>query len=215
MLTLHSYFRSSASYRVRIALNLKGLPFSYVPVHLLKDGGQQHAEDYQRVNPAKLVPTLVDDGHAIGQSLAIMEYLDETHPEPALLPRDPLGRARVRGLAQSVACEIHPLNNLRVLQYLDNNLKVDETTKATWYRHWITLGFTAIEAQLANDAATGIFCHGNTPGLADCCLIPQIANSRRFDTPLEAFPTIRRIERACMTLDAFVKAAPELQPDAN
>jgi maleylacetoacetate isomerase len=214
MLTLHSYFRSSASYRVRIALNLKGLGYTTIPVHLLKGGGQQHSSDYQRVNPAKLVPTLVDDGHAIGQSLAIMEYLDETHPEPALLPRDPLGRARVRGLAQSVACEIHPLNNLRVLQYLDNDLKVDEATKATWYRHWITLGFTAIEGMLAKDPATGTFCHGNAPGLADCCLIPQIANSRRFDTPLEAFPTIRRIEEACLALDAFARAAPQLQPDA-
>ena len=214
MLTLHSYFRSSASYRVRIALNLKGLGYTTIPVHLLKGGGQQHSSDYQRVNPAKLVPTLVDDGHAIGQSLAIMEYLDETHPEPALLPRDPLGRARVRGLAQSVACESHPLNNLRVLQYLDNDLKVDEATKATWYRHWITLGFTAIEAMLAKDPATGTFCHGNAPGLADCCLIPQIANSRRFDTPLEAFPTIRRIEEACLALDAFARAAPQLQPDA-
>jgi maleylacetoacetate isomerase len=215
MLTLHNYFRSSASYRVRIALNLKGLPYHYAPVHLLKDGGQQHSNDYQRVNPARLVPTLVDDGHAIGQSLAIIEYLDETHPEPALMPRDPLGRARVRALAQSVACEIHPLNNLRVLQYLDNDLNVDESTKATWYRHWITLGFTAIEAMLASDPATGVFCHGDTPGLADCCLIPQIANSRRFDTPLDAFPTIRRIEQACMALDAFAKAAPPLQPDAT
>nr|WP_326528682.1 maleylacetoacetate isomerase [Rhodoferax sp.] len=214
MLTLHSYFRSSASYRVRIALNLKGLPYTYLPVHLLKDGGQQHTEAYQRINPARLVPALVDDGHAILQSLAIMEYLDETHPEPALLPREPLGRARVRGLAQSVACEIHPLNNLRVLQYLDNDLKVDEATKANWYRHWITLGFTAIEALLANDPATGTFCHGNAPGLADCCLIPQIANSRRFDTPLQAFPTIRRIEEACLALDAFAKAAPQLQSDA-
>ncbi len=215
MLTLHNYFRSSASYRVRIALNLKGLPYHYAPVHLLKDGGQQHSSDYQRVNPAKLVPTLVDDGHAIGQSLAIIEYLEETRPEPPLMPRDPLGRARVRALAQSVACEIHPLNNLRVLQYLDNDLKVDESTKAAWYRHWITLGFTAIEAMLANDPATGVFCHGDTPGLADCCLIPQIANSRRFDTPLDPFPTIRRIEHACLALDAFAKAAPPLQPDAT
>jgi maleylacetoacetate isomerase len=214
MLTLHNYFRSSASYRVRIALNLKDLPYTYVPVHLLKGGGQQYTEDYQRVNPAKLVPTLVDDGHAIGQSLAIMEYLDEIHPMPALLPRDQLGRARVRGLAQSVACEIHPLNNLRVLRYLDNDLKVDESTKTTWYRHWITVGFTAIEALLANDPATGTFCHGDTPGLADCCLIPQIANSRRFDTPLDTFPTIRRIEETCLALDAFAKAAPQLQPDA-
>ncbi len=214
MLTLHSYFRSSASYRVRIALNLKGLHYTYVPVHLLKDGGQQHTPDYQRVNPAQLVPTLVDDGHALGQSLAIMEYLEETRPEPPLMPHDALGRARVRALAQSVACEIHPLNNLRVLQYLDNDLKVDEATKATWYRHWITLGFTAIEAMLAQDPDTGTFCHGNTPGLADCCLIPQVANSRRFDTPLDAFPTIQRIEKACLALDAFAKAAPQLQPDA-
>ncbi len=215
MLTLHSYFRSSASYRVRIALNLKGLPYTYAPVHLLKDGGQQRTADYQRVNPAQLVPTLVDDGHTLGQSLAIMEYLEETHPEPPLMPRDPLCRARVRALAQSVACEIHPLNNLRVLQYLDNDLKLDEATKATWYRHWITVGFTAIESMLANDPSTGTYCHGNTPGLADCCLIPQIANSRRFDTPLDAFPTIRRIEQACLALEAFAKAAPQLQPDAT
>lgn len=215
MLQLYSYFRSSASYRVRIALNLKGLPYEYVAVHLLKDGGQQHTADYQRINPAELVPALVDDGHAIGQSLAIMEYLDETRPElPALLPRDALGRARVRGLAQSIACEIHPLNNLRVLQYLENDLKLDEAAKATWYRHWITLGFTAVETMLANNPRTGTFCHGDTPGLADCCLIPQLANARRFDTPLEAFPTILRIERACLALDAFAKAAPAVQPDA-
>jgi maleylacetoacetate isomerase len=215
MLQLYSYFRSSASYRVRIALNLKGLPFEYVAVHLLKDGGQQHSADYQRINPAELVPALVDDGHAIGQSLAIMEYLDETRPElPALLPRDALGRARVRALAQSIACEIHPLNNLRVLQYLENDLKLDEAAKATWYRHWITLGFTAVETMLANNPHTGTFCHGDTPGLADCCLIPQLANARRFDTPLEAFPTILRIERACLALDAFAKAAPAVQPDA-
>jgi maleylacetoacetate isomerase len=214
MLQLYSYFRSSASYRVRIALNLKGLPYEYVPVHLLKDGGQHHTADYQHINPAELVPALVDDGHAIGQSLAIMEYLDETHPEPTLLPRDAMGRARVRGLAQCIACEIHPLNNLRVLQYLERDLKLDEATKADWYRHWITLGFTAVEAMLANNPHTGAFCHGDTPGLADCCLIPQIANSRRFETPLEAFPTIRRIEQACLALDAFANAAPQVQPDA-
>ena len=214
MLQLYNYFRSSASYRVRIALNLKGLPFEYVPVHLLKDGGQQHSPDYQRINQAELVPALVDDGQALSQSLAIMEYLDETHPTPALLPRDALGRARVRALAQSIACEIHPLNNLRVLQYLENDLKLDEATRATWYRHWITLGFTALEAMLANNAQTGSFCHGDTPGLADCCLIPQIANSRRFNTPLTLFPTILRIEKECLALDAFAKAAPPLQPDA-
>jgi maleylpyruvate isomerase len=214
MLQLYSYFRSSASYRVRIALNLKGLPFEYLPVHMLKDGGQQHAAAYQRINPAELVPTLVVDGQSIGQSLAIIEYLDETHPEPALLPPDALGRARVRALAQSIACEIHPLNNLRVLKYLEHDLKLIEDTRVTWYRHWITLGFTAIETVLANNPNTGTFCHGDTPGLADCCLIPQIANSRRLETPLDAFPTIRRIEQACLAIDAFAKAAPQLQPDA-
>ena len=213
MLQLYSYFRSSASYRVRIALNLKGLPFEYVPVHLLKDGGQQHAPHYQRINPAELVPALVDNGQSIVQSLAIMEYLDETHPEPALLPRDALGRARVRALAQCIACEMHPLNNLRVLQYLEHDLKLDEAAKTTWYRHWITLGFTAVEAMLASHPQTGDFCHGNTPGLADCCLIPQIVNARRFDTPMDAFPTIRRLEASCLALDAFAKAAPAVQPD--
>jgi maleylacetoacetate isomerase len=215
MLQLYTYFRSSASYRVRIALHLKGLPFESVPVHLLKDGGAQHAPAYQHINPAKLVPALIDDGHAVTQSMAIMEYLDETHPDQPLMPRDALGRARVRALAQAIACEIHPLNNLRVLQYLEHDLKLDEATRATWYRHWITLGFTAIEAILANNSATGVFCHGDTPGLADCCLIPQIANSRRFQTPLEAFPTILRIEEACLALPAFQNAAPQVQPDAE
>lgn len=215
MLQLYTYFRSSASYRVRIALHLKGLLFESVPVHLLKDGGAQHAPAYQHINPAKLVPALIDDGHAVTQSLAIMEYLDETHPDQPLMPRDALGRARVRALAQAIACEIHPLNNLRVLQYLEHDLKLDEATRATWYRHWITLGFTAIEAILANNSATGVFCHGDTPGLADCCLIPQIANSRRFQTPLEAFPTILRIEEACLALPAFQNAAPQVQPDAE
>ena len=216
MLQLYSYFRSSAAYRVRIALELKGLPYSYVPVHLLKDGGAQHAPQYQRLNPAELVPTLVDeDGHALGQSLAIMEYLDETQPAPALLPHDALGRARVRALAQTVACEIHPLNNLRVLQYLERDLSVTAAAKSGWYRHWITLGFTALERMLADNSATGRFCHGDSPGLADCCLIPQVANARRFDTPLEAFPTIRRIEETCLALPAFQRAAPQVQPDAT
>ena len=215
MLQLYTYFRSSASYRVRIALHLKGLPFESVPIHLLRDGGGQHSAAYQQINPAELVPALVDDGRALSQSLAIMEYLEETHPAPALLPSDALGRARVRALAQTIACEIHPLNNLRVLQYLERELKVDEDTKATWYRHWITLGFTALESMLANSPDTGTFCHGNTPGLADCCLVPQLANSRRFATPLEAFPTIRRIEEACLALPAFQRAAPALQPDAE
>lgn len=211
----YTYFRSSASYRVRIALNLKGLPFESIGVHLLQGGGAQHAPAYVALNPAHLVPTLVEGTHALGQSLAIIEYLEETCPKPALLPPDALGRARVRALAQTIACDIHPLNNLRVLQYLSNTLQVDEAAKADWYRHWITLGFTAIEHMLASSPHTGSFCHGDTPGLADCCLIPQIANSRRFNTPLEAFPHIRRIEQTCLALSAFDLARPELQPDAQ
>lgn len=216
-LTLYSYFRSSASYRVRIALNLKGLAYTVVPVHLVRDGGQQHAPAYAQMNPAQLVPTLVDGEpteHAFGQSLAILEYLEETHPMPALLPTGAAQRARVRSMAQAIACEVHPLNNLRVLQYLEQELHVDASAKAQWYRHWITLGFTALEAMLANSPETGTFCHGNTPTFADCCLIPQINNSRRFDTPLEAFPHILRIEAACMALPAFQQARPEAQPDA-
>ena len=214
MLKLYTYFRSSAAYRVRIALNLKGLPYESIPVHLLHDGGAQHSADYARLNPAQLVPTLVDGEQALGQSLAIMEYLEETHPAPPLLPADAPGRARVRALAQTIACEIHPLNNLRVLQYLEQELKIDAAAKARWYRHWITLGFTAIEALLESSPGTGEFCHGNTPTMADCCLIPQIANSRRFATPLEAFPRIRRSEAACVALEAFQRAAPQAQPDA-
>ena len=215
MLQLHTYFRSSASYRVRIALHLKGLAFESIGVHLLRGGGVQHSPDYVRLNPTQLVPTLVDGQYALGQSLAIMEYLDEVYPQPALLPGDPPGRARVRALAQTIACEIHPLNNLRVLQYLEHELKITDAARAAWYRHWITLGFTAIEAELENSASTGEFCHGNSPTLADCCLVPQIANSRRFDTPLDAFPHIRRIETACLALRAFQDARPEVQPDAS
>ena len=213
MLKLYTYFRSSAAYRVRIALNLKGLPYESVPVHLLRDGGEQHAPDYAQLNPAELVPTLVDGEHALGQSLAIIEYLDEVHPSPSLLPGNALARARIRTLAQSIACDMHPLNNLRVLQYLAREHQLDEAAKAMWVRHWITLGFTALEAQLQH-ASTGVFCHGDTPTLADCCLVPQMFNARRFNTPLDAFPTICRIEAACLALDAFQRAAPEVQADA-
>jgi maleylacetoacetate isomerase len=213
MLKLYTYFRSSSSYRVRIALNLKGLPYESVPVHLLRDGGEQHTSSYAQLNPAELVPTLVDGDLALSQSLAIMEYLDEAHPRPPLLPGNALDRARIRAMAQSIACEMHPLNNLRVLQYLQREHQLDEAAKAHWYRHWITLGFTALEAQL-NHPDTGTFCHGNTPTLADCCLVPQVFNARRFDTPLDAFPAIRRIEAACMALEPFQRAAPEAQADA-
>ena len=209
---LHGYFRSSASYRVRIALNLKGLSADHLPHHLRK--GEQRDPAYLAINPQGLVPTLQDDhGAIITQSLAIIEYLEEMYPEPALLPTDAAGRARVRALGQTIACEIHPLNNLRVLQYLEHELKMDMTARANWYRHWITLGFTALEAMLDNSLSTGAFCHGEQPTLADCCLIPQVANARRFDTPLVAFPHIARIEAACMALSAFQRAAPQAQPD--
>jgi len=212
---LYSYFRSSAAYRVRIALNLKGLSYEYLGVHLLKDGGQQLSESYRALNPTALVPTLVDGDAIIGQSLAIVEYLDETHPQPALLPADPAGRARVRAIAQTIACDTHPLNNLRVLKYLKHELHVDEDAKNAWYRHWVGLGLGAVEAMLAGSPATGRFCHGDAPGLADLCLVPQVANARRFDCDLSAVPTVLRIDAACRELQAFDLAAPAKQPDAE
>lgn len=215
MRALYSYFRSSAAYRVRIALQLKGLSYDTVPVHLLANGGLQHSADYQRLNPNRQVPTWVDDTVVLGQSLAIIEYLDEAHPTPPLLPADAANRAHVRALAQTIACDIHPLNNLRVLQYLEKELHIDATQRAHWYRHWIVRGFTALETMLKNSPATGRYCHGDTPGLADCCLIPQLANARRFDTPLESFPTLQRIESHCLALEAFARAAPQAQPDAT
>ncbi|MGB6104541.1 MAG: maleylacetoacetate isomerase [Pusillimonas sp.] len=210
---LYSYFRSSAAYRVRIALNLKGLAYDTVPVHLLKEGGQQFSASYRALNPTALVPTLVDGDLSVPQSMAILEYLDETYPEPPLLPGDAVGRARVRAIAQSIACDIHPLNNLRVLRYLKHDMKVSEQDKDAWYRHWIDVGLPAIEAMLANNAATGRFCHGDLPTLADLCLVPQLFNARRFGCDESAIPTIVRIDAACAELDAFSQAAPERQPD--
>jgi maleylpyruvate isomerase len=213
--TLYSYFRSSAAYRVRIALNLKGITPDYRFVHLLKDGGQQHSEKYARLNPQELVPTLVHDGHAIGQSLAIMEYLDEVKPEPPLLPKDPAGRARVRQLAYAVACDIHPVNNLRVLNYLRKPFGHNDEDVITWMTHWIDLGLGAIETMLSGSSETGRFCHGDTPTLADICLVPQMANARRGRTNLDAFPILKRIEAACFELPAFDNAQPQKQPDAE
>ena len=216
---LYSYFRSSASYRVRIAMNLKGLPFDYKPIHLVKGGGEQRSPEFLALNPDGLLPVLVDDSSdppaQLTQSLAIVEYLDETHPEPPLLPRDPAGRARVRALALNVACEIHPLNNLRVLRYLKHVMKVEEDAKNAWYRHWIETGMQAMETQLAASPATGRFCHGDAPTLADLTLVPQIYNGRRFDCDFSPMPTVIRIFDACMELDAFREAAPEVQPDAE
>jgi maleylacetoacetate isomerase/maleylpyruvate isomerase len=212
---LHTYFRSSAAYRVRIALNLKGLDYEAVPVHLVRGGGEHRQPAYLGLNPAGLVPALEDQGQVLTQSLAIVEYLEETHPQPALLPAAALDRARVRAIAQAIACDIHPVNNLRVLQYLTRELGASEEQKNAWYRHWIGVGLQAVEAMLAGDARTGAFCHGDTPGLADCCLVPQVFNARRFGCELSAMPTVLRIADHCAGLEAFRRAAPEAQPDAE
>lgn len=210
---LYTYWRSSAAYRARIALNLKGLEAEHVPVHLLDDGGQQHGAEYSALNPQELVPALEDEGRLFTQSMALIEYLDETRPEPPLLPATPHERARVRALAQAVACDIHPLNNLRVMQYLEFQLGIDPERRKRWTVHWIMQGFEAIEKMLQDDA-TGTFCHGDSPTLADICLAPQVYNAKRFEIDLEPFPTMVRINDACLDLDAFADAAPEKQPDA-
>ncbi|MET0517548.1 MAG: maleylacetoacetate isomerase [Burkholderiaceae bacterium] len=209
---LFNYFRSSASYRVRIALALKGLDYVYRPVHLLK--GEQLQASYAAVSATRLVPLLKDEGQLLSQSLAIIEYLDETHPEPPLLPADAAGRARVRSLALDVACEIHPLINLRALSYLVKDLGVDEQAKLRWLRHWVESGLAALEQRLAGDAATGRFCHGDRPGLADCVLVPQIFSARRFDCRLDHVPTVMRIYESCMAEAAFAGSQPSECPDA-
>lgn len=214
-LTLYSYWRSSAAYRVRIALGLKGLACVIKPVHLLRDGGEQHVDDFREVNPQRLIPVLIDGERVIRQSLAIIEYLDEAYPEtPKLLPVTARDRARVRAIAQSIACDIHPLGNLRVLQYLEREFHVDETQRAAWSRHWIVTGFDALETMLSGNHSTGAFCEGDAPSLADVCLVPQAYNARRFEVPMESYPTIARIDAACRELSAFRDAAPEAQPDA-
>ncbi|HET9749535.1 MAG TPA: maleylacetoacetate isomerase [Casimicrobiaceae bacterium] len=212
---LYDYFRSSAAYRVRIALNLKGVvPDERTFVHLRM--GNQRAQDYLALNPQGLVPALaLDDGTVLTQSLAIVEFLDETHPQPPLLPADAEGRARVRSIALAIACEIHPLNNLRVLNYLVGTLGVSREQKDGWYRYWIDVGFEALEKSLSRDPSTGRFCHGDAPTLADVCLVPQLANARRFSIDLSPYPTLVRIESECNALPAFASAAPARQPDAE
>jgi len=212
---LYSYFRSSASFRVRIALSLKGLEYDYVPVHLLQGGGQQFTAEFRAMNPAALVPVLDDDGTVLTQSLAIIEYLEETRPEPPLLPGDAAGRARVRAIALSIACEIHPLNNLRVLGYLNKTLGVAEEQRNAWYRHWVETGLATVEAMLAGDPRTGRCCHGDAPTLADVLLVPQIFNAQRFNCRLDHVPTVMRIHQHCLTLPAFAESVPALQPDAE
>ena len=212
---LYSYFRSSAAYRVRIALNLKNLPYDYAPVHLLRDGGEQLKPAYRRLNPDAILPTLVDGDNVLTQSLAIIEYLEETHPEPPLLPKSPVDRAYVRSVALQVACEIHPVNNLRVLKYLKHTIGADDATRDEWYRHWVEAGFTTLEEHLAGDSRTGKFCFGDTPTMADACLVPQVFNAQRFKTDMARFPTIQRIHDHASQLDAFARAAPGAQPDAE
>lgn len=207
---LFNYFRSSASFRVRIALGLKGLPYEYISVHIAK--GEHKKPEYANLAADTLVPLLDIGADKLSQSMAIMEYLDETHPTPALLPAGALGRAKVRALAQSIACEIHPLNNLRVLKYLVKELKLDEEAKNAWYRHWVRDGLVSFEKQLAQSPASK-FCYGDTPTLADCCLVPQIFNGQRFDCDFSGLPRTMAAFDACMQLSAFDKAQPKNCPD--
>jgi maleylacetoacetate isomerase len=212
LLKLYSYWRSSAAYRVRIALNLKKLPYEVVPVDLR--AGAQHSPEHHELNPQELIPVLRDGHRVLRQSMAIIEYLDETWPEPPLLPPTPRERARVRALAQSIACDIHPLANLRVLEFFQNEWNVPIPEREEWVRHWIRLGLTSFESMLAETASTGAVWEGDTPGLADCMLVPQVYNAQRFGVELAPFPTIRRVVTECLALDAFDAARPEKQPDA-
>jgi maleylpyruvate isomerase len=212
---LYTFFRSSASYRVRIALNLKGLAYEQVPIHLRRGGGEQFATAYKAINPQALVPALEDSGQILTQSLAIMEYLDERHPEPPLLPSEPADRALVRSMALIVACEVHPIQNLRVLVYLKRNLNQSEDDLNRWAQHWINLGFSALEQLVVASPKRGKFCFGDAPTMADICLVPQLANARRFGCDVSQFPTLLQIEIHCAALPAFADAAPEKQPDAE
>ncbi len=212
---LYSYWRSSASYRVRIALNLKGLEYEVIPVHMLKDGGEQYQPEYQSINPQGLVPALVDGDATFGQSLAIMDYLEAKYPEPALYPEALTEKAFAQQFALAVACDIHPLQNLRVLKYIKRDLELDDEAKNTWVHHWIKTGFTALEKLLNDRNWQGPYCLDRQVTIADACLIPQIYNARRFEISMDNFPTLVTIEGACMELDAFQRAAPENQIDAN
>ena len=211
---LYSYWRSTAAYRVRIALNLKELDYDTAPVHLVRDGGEQHTVEFRRLNPQGLVPALRMDGQLLTQSTAIMEYLEETHRWPALLPVRPSERARVRSLCAIVTCDTHPLNNLRVLKYLRGDAGVSDAAKEAWYAHWVKLGFTALETRLAQSPQTGQFCHGDTPGMADIVLVAQMYNALRFHCDVSDYPVLRGICDRALQIDAFDRARPENQIDA-
>jgi maleylpyruvate isomerase len=215
MIKLYSYFRSSASFRVRIALNLKGVAHEVVPVHLLRGGGEQFGEHYVRTNPLSLIPVLEDGGQVLFQSLAIIEYLEEKYPQPALLPSDPASRAYVRAIALTIACDIHPLNNLRVLRYLVRNLHVSEQDKDAWYRHWVELGLSQLEQIVVSSGRSGRYALADQVTIADLAIVPQIFNARRFDCDLAKAPTLNAIADRCMELDAFARAQPSAQPDAE
>ncbi|WP_199608635.1 maleylacetoacetate isomerase [Flocculibacter collagenilyticus] len=210
---LYGYWRSSAAYRVRIALNLKNIQCELISVHLVKNGGEQHAEEYKALNPHELVPTLIDSDIVLNQSLAILEYLEEKHSETPLLPSNLQDKAAVRALAYDIACEVHPLNNLRVLQYLSGQLAVTDEQKTQWYHHWIKIGFDGLEKKLSKTA--GKYCFGDTVTIADLCLIPQVYNAHRFNVDMSSYPIINRIVENCNSLDAFIAALPENQADAN
>lgn len=212
---LYGYFRSSAAFRARIALNLKGITPELRFVHLLRDGGEQHTADYHAINPQELIPALAHDGHLITQSLAIIEYLDEIVPEPPILPRDAYGRARAREIAYVVGCDIHPVNNLRIGRHMKKAFNVSDDDVARWHRHWIRIGFGALEVMLATSPHTGAYCHGDTPTIADILLVPQCANARRVKLDLDPWPTIARIEAHALTHPAFDAALPKNQPDAE
>jgi maleylpyruvate isomerase len=212
---LYTFFRSSASYRVRIALNLKGISYEQAAIHLRRGGGEQLTAAYKAINPQALVPTLEDDGKFLTQSLAIIEYLEEKFPNPPLLPKDAADRAVVRSMALVIACEVHPIQNLRVLNYVKKEYNQTDEHVNHWAQHWIDLGLSSLEQMIAAQPKRGKFCFGDTPTLADICLVPQLGNARRYGCDLSQYPNILSIEKACMTLPAFANAAPEKQPDAE
>jgi len=212
---LYTFFRSSASFRVRIALNLKGLQYEQAPIHLRRGGGEQLSAGYKAINPQALVPALEDGGKILTQSLAIIEYLEERYPQPPLLPRDPADKAVVRSMALIIACEVHPIQNLRVLQHVKREYNQSDEQVNRWAQHWIDLGLAALEQTIVAQPRRGRFCFGDTPTLADICLVPQLGNARRYGCDLSPYPAILEIEKNCMALPAFAEAAPEKQPDAE